>query len=121
MQRNRSGYGKRFGRGRHPLSRKRGVAARNVPWGLQADYLPAGDHSYFAYLHPDDLDALHAESLQRSATIRRRRLTAPGGCARWPLGTINDNEMLVEGPTHHSAFGGPYMDGRTKVPDIEEW
>jgi hypothetical protein len=38
------------------------------------DALPpaeTGDHSYFAYLHADDVDALHAEFLQRGAITRQ--------------------------------------------------
>ncbi|WP_408642932.1 VOC family protein [Acidovorax bellezanensis] len=30
-----------------------------------------GDHSYFGYLHRDDVDALHEEFAQRGALIQR--------------------------------------------------
>ena len=43
-----------------------------------------GNHSYFAYLVVDDVDALHAELIANGALIPTPRKTSRGRNARWP-------------------------------------
>jgi predicted enzyme related to lactoylglutathione lyase len=55
-----------------------------------------GDHSYFAYVHVDDVDALHAEIAARGAIIRAAPADKP-----W-----NIREMHVATPEgHRLTFG----------------
>jgi hypothetical protein len=42
-------------------------------------------HSYFAYLRVDDIDALHAELVQRGAIIRQSPADSRGACAKRQL------------------------------------
>ncbi len=57
-----------------------------VMLGHCPDALPpsqTGDHSYFAYFHVDDIDALHAELASRGASSCSRPPISRGACARW--------------------------------------
>ena len=58
-----------------------------------------GDHSYFAYLDVDDLDAFHAEIAPRGAVV----LSAP---ADKPWGR---REMAVATPDGHRMMFGQYL------------
>ena len=54
-----------------------------------------GDHSYFAYLHVDDLDALHAEIAQRGAIIRQPPTNRAWGMREMEIATPDGHRMVV--------------------------
>jgi uncharacterized glyoxalase superfamily protein PhnB len=58
-----------------------------------------GDHSYFAYIDVDDIDALHAEIAPRGAIIRQPPADKPWG---W-------REMAVATPDGHRLMFGQHI------------
>lgn len=61
------------------------------------DAMPAretGDHSYFAYLHVDDLDAFHAEVAARGAIILAAPADKPWGMREMLVGTPDGHRMM---------------------------
>jgi predicted enzyme related to lactoylglutathione lyase len=54
-----------------------------------------GDHSYFAYLHVDDVDALHAEIVQRGAIVRQAPTDKPWGMREMAIATPDGHRMIV--------------------------
>lgn len=59
-----------------------------------------GDHSWFAYVQVDDLDALHAEFVARGATIRQAPADKPHGM----------REMLIATPDGHRIMFGQQVE-----------
>ena len=59
--------------------------------------LPAqtGDHSYFTYLHEDDVDALHAEFVRRGAIIRQPPVDRPWGMREMAVATPDGDRMMI--------------------------
>jgi len=59
--------------------------------------LPAqtGDHSYFAYLHVDDVDALHAEFVRRGAIIQQPPVDRPWGMREMAVATPVGHRMMI--------------------------
>ncbi len=73
-----------------------------VMMGHCPDALPPaelGDHSYFAYLHVDDIDALHEEWAAGGALIRH-----PPGDRPWGM-----REMAVATPDGHRFMVGQML------------
>ena len=58
--------------------------------------LPAqtGGHSYFAYLHVDDVDALYTEFVQRGAIVRQPPTDRLWACARC-VATPDGHRMMI--------------------------
>ncbi len=54
-----------------------------------------GDHSYFAYLHTDDIDALHAELSARGAIILRPPAHKPWGMREMAVATPDGHRLMV--------------------------
>lgn len=54
-----------------------------------------GDHSYFAYLHVDDVDALHAEFVRRGAIIRLPPADKPWGKREMAVATPDGHRLMV--------------------------
>ena len=54
-----------------------------------------GDHSYFACLHDDDVDALHAEFVQRGAIIRQPPADRPWGMREMAVATPDGHRMMI--------------------------
>ncbi|MGE0348416.1 VOC family protein [Hydrogenophaga sp.] len=62
------------------------------------DAMPAsatGDHSYFAYLHVDDVDALHAEFVQRGALIPQPPADKPHGMREFLVATPDGHRLMI--------------------------
>jgi hypothetical protein len=53
-----------------------------------------GDHSYFAFLTTDDVDALHAEFAARSALILAAPADKPWGWREMPVATPEGHRMM---------------------------
>lgn len=69
-----------------------------VMLGHCPDALPpsqTGDHSYFAYFHVDDIDALHAELASRGAIIAQPPADKPWGMREMALATPDGHRMMV--------------------------
>jgi catechol 2,3-dioxygenase-like lactoylglutathione lyase family enzyme len=54
-----------------------------------------GDHSYFAYLHVDDVDAVHAEFLRRGAIILSAPFDKPWGMREMAVATPDGHRMMI--------------------------
>jgi len=54
-----------------------------------------GDHSYFAYFHVDDVDALHAEIAARGAIIRQAPADKPWGIREMEIATPDGHRMVI--------------------------
>jgi uncharacterized glyoxalase superfamily protein PhnB len=61
-----------------------------------------GDHSYFAYVEVDDVDALHAEIAARGAMVRSAPKTQPWGRREMAVATP-DGHRIVFGQTVPAA------------------
>ena len=61
-----------------------------------------GDHSYFAYIDVDDIDALHAEITARGAIVRVAPADKPWGRREMAVGTP-DGHRLMFGQTLPAA------------------
>ena len=61
-----------------------------------------GDHSYFAYIDVDDIDALHAEITARGAIVRVAPADKPWGRREMAVGTP-DGHRLMFGQTIPAA------------------
>jgi uncharacterized glyoxalase superfamily protein PhnB len=69
----------------------------NVMLGHCPDALPPaalGDHSYFGYLHVDDVDALHAEFVARGALILAVPADKPWGLREMPVATPDGHRLM---------------------------
>jgi predicted enzyme related to lactoylglutathione lyase len=53
-----------------------------------------GDHSYFAYLAVDDIDALHAELESRKADIIKPLRDEPWGMREFGIRTVDGHRMM---------------------------
>ena len=53
-----------------------------------------GDHNYFAYVHADDVDALHAEIAPRGAIIRQAPADKPWGMREMAVATPDGHRMM---------------------------
>ena len=54
-----------------------------------------GDHSYFAYLTVDDVDALHAEFVGRGAIILHAPSDKPWGRREMAIATPDGHRMMI--------------------------
>ena len=62
------------------------------------DAVPAvqlGDHSYFAYLVVDDVDAFHKRVIPAGAEIIKALATEPWGMREFGLRTVDGHRMMV--------------------------
>lgn len=62
------------------------------------DALPpsaTGDHSYFGYLHVDNVDALHEEFVQRGALILQPPADKPHGMRECLIATPDGHRLMV--------------------------
>ena len=69
--------------------------------GRCLDVTPAsevGDHSYFAYLHMEDVDAMHAELSNRGAIIRMPPRDQPYGQREMVVATPDRHRMVIGQP-----------------------
>lgn len=69
-----------------------------VMMGHCPDALPPGelgDHSYFAYLHVDDIDALHREWAARGALIGRAPHDTSWGMREMAVATPDGHRLMV--------------------------
>jgi catechol 2,3-dioxygenase-like lactoylglutathione lyase family enzyme len=57
-----------------------------------------GDHSYFAYLEVDDIDALHQELTAKGATITKKLRDEPWGMREFGLRTIDGHRLMFGQP-----------------------
>lgn len=53
-----------------------------------------GDHSYFAYIYVDDIDALHAEIAPRGADIIAPPTSQPWNMREMPVRTIDGHRIM---------------------------
>jgi catechol 2,3-dioxygenase-like lactoylglutathione lyase family enzyme len=62
-----------------------------------------GDHSYFAYLEVDDVDALHATARERNAEVTKSLRDEPWGMREFGLRTVDGHRIMIgqvlSGPT----------------------
>jgi uncharacterized glyoxalase superfamily protein PhnB len=68
-----------------------------IMMGRCPDALPVhalGDHSYFAFLATDDVDALHAEFAARGARILAAPADKPWGWREMPVATPEGHRMM---------------------------
>ncbi|MES2097433.1 MAG: VOC family protein [Pseudomonadota bacterium] len=68
-----------------------------IMMGACPDALPPaqlGDHNYFAFIATDDVDALHAEFVSRSALIRAAPADKPWGWREMPVATPDGHRMM---------------------------
>jgi len=66
--------------------------------GACPDALPAagiGDHSYFAYLVTDDVDAFHARAAAAGAEITKALASEPWGMREFGLRTIDGHRIMI--------------------------
>jgi uncharacterized glyoxalase superfamily protein PhnB len=54
-----------------------------------------GDHSYFAYVQVEDIDALHAELTGRSAELIKPLRDEPWGMREFGVRTIDGHRMML--------------------------
>ncbi|HEV6967573.1 VOC family protein [Roseateles sp.] len=69
--------------------------------GECADALPPsqlGDHSYFAYVQVDDIDALHADVAARGAEISKPLRDEPWGMREFGVRTADGHRMMFGQP-----------------------
>ena len=57
-----------------------------------------GDHSYFAYLHVDDVDAFHAEIAGRGAIVLHAPVDRPWGMREMAVATPDGHRMMIGQP-----------------------
>jgi catechol 2,3-dioxygenase-like lactoylglutathione lyase family enzyme len=62
-----------------------------------------GDHSYFAYLEVDDVDALHAELTAKGATITKKLRDEPWGMREFGIRTIDGHRIMFGRPIAKSG------------------
>jgi len=53
-----------------------------------------GDHSYFAYIDVDDVDALHAEYASHNVTIHKTPKSEPWGMREFSIETIDGHRIM---------------------------
>ncbi|MBT9463527.1 VOC family protein [Hydrogenophaga sp.] len=54
-----------------------------------------GDHSYFGYLHVDDVDALHEELVSRGALIQQPPADKPHGMREFLVATPDGHRLMI--------------------------
>jgi predicted enzyme related to lactoylglutathione lyase len=89
------GFNREWGDGNWQAVSRDGV---RMMIGRCPDALPPaelGDHSYFAYLDVDDVDALHAEILERGAIILHAPVNRPWGRREMAIGTPDGHRMMI--------------------------
>lgn len=57
-----------------------------------------GDHSYFAYVVADDVDALHAEVVGKGAELVKTLRDEPWGMREFGVRTIDGHRIMFGGP-----------------------
>jgi Glyoxalase/Bleomycin resistance protein/Dioxygenase superfamily len=74
--------------------------------------LPAqtGDHSYFAYLHVDDVDALYTEFVQRGAIVRQPPTDRLWGMREMAVATPDGQMSSRPEEFHLRALPEPFSD-----------
>ena len=73
--------------------------------GHCADAIPPadlGDHSYFAYIEVDDVDALHAEVVARGATLIKPLRSEPWGLREFGVRTADGHRIMFGMPLPRS-------------------
>jgi uncharacterized glyoxalase superfamily protein PhnB len=78
----------------HTLSRD----GMRVMMGHCPDAIPPadlGDHSYFAYIHIDDVDALHAEWSKNGAIILKPPADKPWGLREMAVGIPGGHRFMI--------------------------
>ena len=73
----------------------------NIMIGRCPDVIPAselGDHSYFAYLQINDVDAMHAELSARGAIIRTPPTDQPYGQREMVIATPDGHRLVIGQP-----------------------
>jgi uncharacterized glyoxalase superfamily protein PhnB len=90
------GFGRDWGDGTHWQALSRGGVRMMIGHCPDA-MLPAqtGDCSYFAYLHVDDVDALHAEFVRRGAIIQQPPVDRPWGMREMAVATPDGHRMMI--------------------------
>jgi predicted enzyme related to lactoylglutathione lyase len=66
--------------------------------GYCPDALPVaklGDHSYFAYLHVDDVDALHRDIVQRGAIVLSPPTDKPWHMREMAIATPDGHRLMI--------------------------
>lgn len=90
------GFSPEWGDGAHRQAVSRGGVRMML--GHCPDAMPpaeTGDHSDFAYLHVDDVDALHAELAERGAVIRQAPADRPWGMREMAVATPDGHRMMI--------------------------
>ena len=90
------GFGPEWGDGTNWQVLSRGEV--RLMLGHCPDAIPpgeTGDHSYFAYLHVDDVDALRAEIAGRGAIIRQPPADKPWGMREMAVATPDGHRMMI--------------------------
>ncbi len=54
-----------------------------------------GDHSYFAYLEVNDVDAYYEEVLAKGATIRQHPKDKPWGMREFAIETVDGHRIMI--------------------------
>ena len=57
-----------------------------------------GDHSYFAYVEVDDVDALHAEVIAKGASVTKKLRDEPWGMREFGLRTVDGHRIMFGQP-----------------------
>ena len=66
---------------------------------LGFDVWEIGDHSCFAYIEADDVDALYATLVERGAPVIKPLRTEPWGMREFGVRTVDGHRIMSGGPT----------------------
>jgi len=62
-----------------------------------------GDHSYFAYVEVDDIDALHEEVVAKGATVTKQIRSEPWGMREFGIRTVDGHRIMFGRPIEKSG------------------
>jgi len=62
-----------------------------------------GDHSYFAYLEVDDIDALYQEVTAKGATVTKKLRDEPWGFREFGIRTVDGHRIMFGRPLPKSG------------------
>ena len=62
-----------------------------------------GDHSYFAYLEVDDIDALYDEVVAKGATLTKKLRDEPWGMREFGIRTVDGHRIMFGRPIEKPA------------------
>ena len=65
-----------------------------------------GDHSYFAYLEVDDVDALHRDFVAKEVSIIKELRSEPWGMREFGIRTIDGHRMMFGQPSGVESISG---------------